>query len=197
MDTIMHIRDARKDDATDLARLINEAGEGLPEYLWSLEASGGDSAFDVGEARAARDEGGFSYRNARILEANGETAAMLLGYALPDPYDVGDLDALSDIIRPLVELESLAPGSWYINAVATYEACRGKGFGNRLMILASELGRACGCANLSLIVASGNLGAKRLYERLGYRIVAQRPVVEFPGCLHGGDWLLMVKENRE
>ena len=193
----MHIRDATKDDAADLAWLVNEAGEGLPEYLWSLEATGDQTAFDIGASRAARDEGGFSYRNARILEVEGETAAMLLGYPLPDPYDTGDLDAISGIIRPLVELESLAPGSWYINAVATYEAHRGKGLGGRLMELASETGRACGCKSLSLIVASENEGAKRLYERLGYEIVAARPVVEFPGCLHGGDWLLMTTENRK
>jgi hypothetical protein len=25
-------------------------------------------------------------------------------------------------------------------------------------------------------------------------VIAREPVVEFPGCAHGGDWILMTKE---
>lgn len=72
--------------------------------------------------RAARESGGFSYRNAHVAERDGRVVAMLLGYRLPEPYDAGDLEALPSVVRPLVELEALAPGSWYVNAVAALEA---------------------------------------------------------------------------
>ncbi|HEX6094114.1 MAG TPA: hypothetical protein VFZ07_12215, partial [Dongiaceae bacterium] len=57
-------RPAVIEDAPILAELVNYAGEGLPLYLWGKMAAAGESAWDVGRRRAARDEGSFSYRNA-------------------------------------------------------------------------------------------------------------------------------------
>jgi ribosomal protein S18 acetylase RimI-like enzyme len=190
---MMEQRGARKTDAAALAFLINEAGDNLPAYLWSLDASEGQSPLDVGEERAIRETGGFSYRNAHVLTVKNEVVAMLLGYVLPDPYDVGDLADTNPIIRPLIELEAMAPGSWYINAIATFGMQRGKGLGSQLMALAEDLAETTGCSKLSLIVASENDGAKQLYLRLGYKVAGSRSLVDYPGCPHGGDWLLMVK----
>lgn len=187
------IRPARKTDAAALAILVDIAGEGMPGYMWSRMREPGQSAFEVGRARAARDEGGFSYRNAHVVEIGGEVAAMLVDYRLDDPYDTGDLSALPDIVRPLVELEARAPGSWYVNVLAAFPEFRGHGIGARLLALAEQRGRAQGAKSASIIVASENTGAMRLYARTGYTEVARRPVVEFPGCGHGGDWVLMVK----
>lgn len=95
-------------------------------------------------------------------------AAMLLGYRLDEPYNMGDLSELPDFVRPAVELEAAAPGSWYVNAVAVFPAFRGRGFGTELMALAERLAAETGAAELSLIVLEENAGAKALYERLGY-----------------------------
>ena len=62
----MRIEDASIDQAADLAHLINLAGEGIPHYLWSDMAEEGEDPMAVGARRAAREEGGFSYRNARV-----------------------------------------------------------------------------------------------------------------------------------
>ena len=97
-------------------------------------------------------------------------------------------------MQPLVELEAGAPGSWYINAIATFENHRGKGVARKLIEEAQRQAQSQGCDRISLIVASENTGAKRLYEKLGYRDVSSRPVVPFPGFAHGGDWVLMVKQ---
>lgn len=194
----MQIRDATKDDSATLAYLINLAGEGIPDYLWSRMAQPGQSAQEVGRLRAERESGGFSYRNAKVCVSDGgEIAGMLLSYRQPDPYDLSDIEDVPDVVRPLVELEAKAPGSWYVNAIACYEHCRGQGVGTKLMCLAEELARAAGTAGLSLIVASENRGAKRLYDHLGYEVVASAPVIDYPGSLHGGDWLLMVKPLSE
>ena len=66
---------ARIDDAAVLAELVNYAGEGLPLYLWGKLASVGETAWDVGRLRAARETGSFSYRNATIIEHAGHVAA--------------------------------------------------------------------------------------------------------------------------
>jgi hypothetical protein len=44
-----------------------------------------------------------------------------------------------------------------------------------------------------MIVAGENAGAMRLYARTGYRDIARAGVVTYPGCAHGGEWVLMVK----
>ena len=187
------LRRARKEDAEALARLIDIAGEGIPTHLWSQAAGPGLTALDVGIERACREEGGFSYRNAIVIEDGGEVAGMLVGYRLPDPYDAGDLDDLPAVVRPLVELESLAPGSWYVNVLAVFPGRQGRGLGSKLLTLADRLGQESGARDLSIIVAEENSGASALYQRNGFRATARRPVVTFPGFAHGGDWLLMAR----
>ena len=187
------LRAAGKSDAAALARLIDIAGEGLPTHLWSTAAGEGETALDVGARRAEREEGGFSYRRAHVAEVDGAVAAMLLGYRQPDPYETGDLAALPEVIRPLVELEVQAPGSWYVNALAVLPAFHGRGLGTRLLALADDLARDSGADRLSIIVAGENAGAMALYRRTGFAVEAHRPLVGFPGCPYGGDWVLMVK----
>lgn len=189
----MMIRAARKDDAAHIAVLINMAGEHLPEYQWQQMSDGGQAPLAFGALRAARDEGEFSYANALVAENDGEIAGMLLGYRQPDPYDTGDLDAVSPILRPLIELESIAPGSWYVNAIATYEQFRGRGVGNALMDAAERRAQSKGARELSLIVASRNTGAYAMYRHRGYAESARLALVRYPKGPPGGDWVLMVK----
>jgi ribosomal protein S18 acetylase RimI-like enzyme len=187
------IRAATPADARRLAVLIDQAGEGIPGWLWGRQAAAGQDALEIGAARAARDEGGFSYRNAWVAEVADGVAGMLLGYPPPDPYQGGSLDELPAVLRPLVELEALSPGSWYVNAVAVQPERRGGGIGSRLMALAMRQAVRSGCRQLSLVVAEDNRGAVALYRRLGYVATARRALVPWPGTDHGGDWVLMTR----
>jgi ribosomal protein S18 acetylase RimI-like enzyme len=190
----MTIRKAKVEDAPKLAELMNIAGEGIPAYLWECMAAPGEDVLAFGARRVARTEGGFSYTNACVAACDGVMAGMLLGYRLPEPYEVGSLDELPAVVRPLVELEALVPGSWYVNAVATEVAYRGQGVARKLMRRAERLAEASDAKALSLIVAEENARARRLYEKLGYEAIARRPIVQFPRCPHTGDWVLMKKE---
>lgn len=189
----MKIRKATVEDAAVLAELIDLAGEGIPAYLWQQMAEPGQSAAEVGASRAAREAGGFSYRNASVIDVDGQVAAMLLGYQQDDPYSLDDIDDYPALVRPLVELEDLAPGSWYVNALAVYPAFRRQGLAAGLLQEAERLALAQSIDELSLIVASENRGAVALYQSLGYEHTASRPLVDYPGAPHGGDWWLMVK----
>lgn len=188
---IYSLRKATPADGRILAELLDAAGEGLPRYLWAQRAANGEDPLAFGARRAAGTEGGFSHLNAHIALAAGEVAGMLLGYALPDPYDDSELDQAPAVVRPLLELEAQVPGSWYVNAVAAVPRFRGHGVGTFLMDMAEFLARAAGAAATSLIVADSNAGAMRLYARLGYEPIARRPVAPYPGCHHAGDWILM------
>jgi hypothetical protein len=86
--------------------LVDFAGKGLPPHLWSTLKSPGQSILEVGRERAARETGGFSYRNAIVAEVGGEVAACLVGYRLDDPYDLSGLEEIPPLVRPLVLLEA-------------------------------------------------------------------------------------------
>lgn len=189
----MEIRSARKQDAHHIAILTNLAGEGISEYYWARLAQEGETPFEVGARRASRDEGDFSYSNTRVCVEGEMVLGMIVAYRQPDPDDPGDLSGLPEPMHPLVELESTAPGSWYINAVATYPEHRGRGVARRLLADTEKRARSRGCERMSLIVASENAAARRLYDRLGFAVVRTLPVVPWPGASHGGDWVLLTR----
>ena len=187
------IRKARVEDAPKLAELMNIAGEGIPAYIWERMAGPNEDVLVFGARRVAREEGGFSYTNAYVALRDDEIAGMLLGYRLPDPYETGPMEEIPAVVRSLVELEALVPGCWYVNAVATDSAFRGQGVGRILMEKAEELAHAANAKAISLIVAEENATALKLYEKLGYRTNARRPIIPFPNCHYTGDWVLMTK----
>jgi len=187
-------RPATADDADALATFINMAGEGLPFYLWSKMARPGEDPWAVGRRRAQRTEGGFSYKNAVVAEVDGRVAAGLIGYPLPETPEAIDRDATPPIFVPLLDLENLVPGTWYLNVMATDPDYRGQGYGARLLDIAEQLAAGSGSAGLSLIVLDANTGARRLYERAGYRRVADRPVVKDDWACRGENWVLLVKD---
>lgn len=184
---------ARIEEASDIAALIDIAGHGLPSWLWSsvFERDEGVSVFELGRERARRDSGGFSWRNAWVARKADSVAGMVLGYSQPDTIETGSLDDLPAIIRPLVELEAEAPGSWYLNAIATYREHRGRGVGAMLMEQAARLARESGAPEVSLIVEDINETALRLYRRHGFTARAKRPFVPFPSGPRATNWVLM------
>lgn len=188
----MQIRPARPQDTREMASLVNIASEGLAMHFWR-EASGGRDPLEYGISRAAREEGSFSYRNGTVIEHQGAAIALLIGYRQPNSFEPVNLDSFSALIRPLVELEAYAPRSWYVNVLATFPEHRGKGLGSWLLAEAERLARASSSNGLSLIAAEENHGAVRLYERVGYAKRERRPLAPYPGCPHGGDWVLMTK----
>lgn len=123
---MIQLRSARKTDAADLARLVNFAGEGMPIALWQDMTPDGGNVWDTGAARAARESGSFSYRNAQLAMIDGAVAGAMIAYeAVMDDVD----DATPPMFRPLIELENIAEGSFYLNVLATFPEFRGKGVG--------------------------------------------------------------------
>ncbi len=182
-------RAATPGDAPALVELVDMAGEGLPLYLWQRMAEPGESAWDVGRRRVLRDTGGSSWRNGFVVEQDGAVAGCLFGYRLPDVPEPIDL-AMPAMFLPLQELENLAPGTWYVNILAVAPDLRGRGHGASLLALAERLGAG---RPMSVIVADANQGARRLYERCGYRRRAQRPMVKEGWASPSENWVLLVK----
>lgn len=184
------LRPATPADAPALADLVVMASEGLCLGPWAAMAGPGETPLDVGRRRAARDAGAFSWRHATVAERGGTVAAALLGYPLPEaPEPIGP-DLPPEFV-PLQELENEAGGTWHVNVLAAFPRHRGQGLGTRLLAEAGRLAHASGARGLSLIVASGNEGALRLYRRLGFEPRAARPAAD--AAHTGGDWLLLAR----
>jgi ribosomal protein S18 acetylase RimI-like enzyme len=187
------LRRARIEDAPVLAQLVNHAGEGMPLYFWEQLASPGQTPWEVGTSRAMREDGSFSYRNAFVIESGGLAAGCLIGYAIPDRPEPVPPD-MPAMIRPLQDLENLAPGTWYVNILAVLPNHRSRGLGTRLLDLADELGREAGKRGMSVIVSDANPGARRLYERCGYGETGTRPMVKERWVNKGRNWVLLTKD---
>lgn len=182
-------RIATEQDAGALADLVNFAGAGLPLYLWQGMAGPDEDPWSVGRARQAEKA-----RAGQIVVADpgpGPVAA-LTGYAIGSkPVRIGpDFPAM---FRPLQELENAAPGSWYVNVLASYPEHRGKGFGAALLRIAERIAASEGITRMSLIVADSNAAARRFYDRQGYMDVARRPCVREGWDTDTTEWLLLIK----
>lgn len=191
----MEIRKAKASDSAHLVRFINMAADDLPLHFWRKTAGPDGDPWALGAERAARDTGNFSYSNAWLAEIDGEVGACLLGYAADETSGPIDPDTPA-IFVPLLQLEALAPGSWYLNVLATYEAFRGKGLGGALLAHAETVAAAAGHDSISLIAADTHQDALRLYRAKGYREVARRPVVKDDWQVAASEWILFVKPAR-
>jgi ribosomal protein S18 acetylase RimI-like enzyme len=188
----MLIRDAKPSDADHLVRFINMAADDLPLHFWKKSAAPGVDPMAHGAERAARETGSFSYRNAWLAEIGGEVAACLLGYpAATEPQPIAP--DIQPLFVPLIELENLAPGSWYLNVLATYPAFRGQGLGSALLAHAEGVARTAGHRSISLIAEDTHHDALRLYTAKGFREVARRPVVKEDWQVDASEWILFTK----
>ena len=183
------IRPATVADAAALARLVNFAGEGMPLYFWRRIAGDGEDPWEIGRRRQGER---VADSTIFVVDQGGGAVACLTGYPVPAfPEPVGADEP--DIFRPLAELENLAPLTWYVNVLAALPEHRGRGFGARLLALAEDIARDRGLPAMSLIISSGNAGARRLYQRTGYVEIARREIVKDGWECASDEWVLLIK----
>ncbi|MGI9415450.1 MAG: GNAT family N-acetyltransferase [Hyphomicrobiales bacterium] len=183
------LRNARREDASEIAKLFLISSDGLAEYIWSKIDAPGLSLAEIGAGRYARDDVAFSYRHCMVAERHGTTVGMLHGFEMPESGGETEEDP---VLRPYAELEDA--GSYYISGIALFPDHRGQGLGTALLEAAHERAVALGLPRASLICFEQNEGAMRLYQRFGYQETARRPLVAHP-MLHyaEGDAVLLAR----
>ncbi|MEL6413776.1 MAG: GNAT family N-acetyltransferase [Pseudomonadota bacterium] len=187
------IRQAKPSDAESLARLINLAGEGIPNWLWTRACAEGQTPLEIGIERAKRKTGGFSYMNALVAEAGANPIGMVLSYAITEA-PTENPDDLPAPIAPFVALEKLSVNTWFINALSVFAEAQNQGVGSQLLAAAENLSRTHGFDKMSIQVYAQNTGAVRLYTRHGYKQFASDPVRLHPSPpYYTGDVLLLMK----
>ncbi len=191
---LMHIRDAVKEDAYDLARLQALAGDGIIEYAYSdLIAGVGPielfaRVFDMGDEP-------YSHRNCVVAEHDGQVVGKLHTYGcdgtahvMPDddPFIPAERLAILNAAFPLT------PVSWHIEVMAVLPEYQGQGLGRRFIELAKDQGRDNGFDVLSLHVFEVNESARRLYQRCGFKMIDRVPIPDELGLPHLRGNILMV-----
>ena len=186
------IRPATPADCPAIAKLFRISSDGVADYIWQgLEDEyPGLKGEEIGAERYAREDTAFSYENCLMAEQGGEVVAMLHSFVMEVDSDPLPED-FDPVLRPYAELEE--DQSLYISGIAVEEEARGQGIGRALMIAADRRAEELDCPSISLIVFEQNEGAKRLYDRLGFKETARRAVVPHPLIHFTGDALLMVR----
>ena len=191
----MHIRDAVKEDACDLARLHALAADGLIEYGYSDLIAGVDAIELFGRVFEIEHEP-YSHRNCVVAEDDGRVVGELLTYGCDDIASVMPDD-------PFIPAERLAilnscfpptPLSWHIEAMAVLPEYQGQGLGRRFIEIAKGQCRHNGFDVLSLYVFEANEGARRLYQRCGFKSVDRVPIPDELHLYHLGGSILMVRD---
>lgn len=181
-------RPATKADCGAIARLYSISSDGVADYIWTQLARPGEDILDVGRRRYEREDTLFSYRNCTVVDVDGKVAGMLVAFPMHVDPDATETDP---VLAPYSELEE--DNSYYICGMALFPEYRGQGIGTELLALAEAHARDKGFDKLSLIVFEQNAGAKKLYERSGYREVQRAAIHPHPLIHYTGDAILMVK----
>lgn len=186
---LLATRPATKADCAAIASLYQISSDGVADYIWTKLAKPGEDILDVGRRRYERKDTLFSFQNCTIVDVDGAVAGMLVAFPMHvDPTYVEK----DPVLAPYSALEE--DDSYYICGMALFPEHRGRGIGTELLSLAEAHARDRGFHKVSLIVFEQNTGARKLYERSGYRETRRAAVHPHPLIHHTGDALLMVKD---
>lgn len=188
-------RRATEADCSDLAILFDIASRGIVSWIWSDLAAPGQTSIEVGRDRIrALTEVRSHHANWHVACVGSRTIGGFFGLRLAAAPETVDWTEVSDILRPLEEMEHLAQGCWLLQAVALFPEFRGQGLARPLLEEAEAAARVSGATRIVLQVEEINQTACQSYLRFGYHEWARRPYVPFPGSRDSGDWILMAKD---
>ncbi len=189
---MVDIRQAVKEDSTDIARLFLISSDGLAEYIWSKVAEPGETVIETGARRYAREGVAFSYENCLIAEQEGATVGIAHSFAMEEDPDA-ELES-DPVLKPYSQLEDY--GSLYLSGLAVVEQCRNARIGVALMQAVNQRAKDLSLPRISVICFERNEGAMRLYRRLGFRELDRRAVVPHSALhYHDGDAVLLARET--
>ena len=183
------LRPATPEDAENIARLADIAGEGFPGAIWSSMADHNQTAFDVGARKAAKDTGVFSWKHATMAEVDGDIAGLAISYVNGDTPEVIS-EQTHPMFRPMVKLENEALETRYVSMLATFPAYRKAGIAQ---ILLDDAETRPGPKGMSLITSDANLAAREFLYARGFRDAGTMPAIKINWDTPTTTWHLLRK----
>src|SRR4030042_3636977 len=177
----VRLRGAIATDAADFTDLVLISASELFPAIY------GDGAKAVMKRLFCQRRNLFSFEHTYFAEAGGSKMGMLLGYdwnvKRRESWRTGLLllkQMKSDFMRQLptmIKLEGLIGvvhgGEFYISNLAIYPEFRAQSIGTKLILDVEKGAKEEGARKVALDVEVGNVGAIKLYSRLGYSITGE------------------------
>ena len=168
----MIIRPAKASEAHIIAKLINLA---MLEITFQFIGKEDKQEADNFIAKfVAQENNQYSYQNIYVLEENNQILGQIsiydgaLLHALRKPILKDILNSYGIDYTPADETQA---GEIYIDTFAVHPSTQGKGYGKKLLDFAIDKFVKEETKVLGLLVDNDNPNAKRLYERLGFKVV--------------------------
>lgn len=192
------IRDARKEEARELAILVNYAGtgpnnKGLDYVAWTRAAQNGEGPFDHGAREIGAEGGTYAYGNMRVIEAGGKVAAMALCFEA-FKRTAEEMELIPEEFRIFKDLTNTIPGEFYLDSLAAAPEFRGQGFGRLMLEDSIELAKSRGYNAVYLIAFAKNVAGVTLYEKNDFYPVLAKPGTGHPDMPYDGDVVLYKKD---
>lgn len=167
------IREARKEDAKELAPLIMIILEDMElEVFKDLSKETIEALLIEG---IQTEEYRYSYRHAHVCIRDGEIAGVVFGYRgekesiIDEPLtDILEAKGFDSDIRLFTEKETF-PGEWYLDSIVTAEKFRGRGVGTELLEALGQFATEDNEGVIGLNCDQSNAGAQKLYEKMGFK----------------------------
>jgi ribosomal protein S18 acetylase RimI-like enzyme len=189
------IRSAHPDDAPEVVPLILEAIGSIAFLLAGTKVLA--EAMSILERFFEEEGNRVSHQNTLVVEGREPSTGgpRILGVAIS--YDGSAARELDEPLERAAKLQSgssdykipteAEPDEFYLDTVSVNRNCQGQGIGRQLIEAVCERGRQCGRNRIGLLVDVANPDAKRLYERLHFRVNKRRE-------LAGEEYFHMVRD---
>lgn len=174
----IEIRKAEPTDSSEIAALLLLAMEEIVyEFLGKNDPQ---AAFDFMYKMVSTENNQYSWQNTYVICCDDQTAGAV------NVYEGARLKELREPVAEYIRRHTTKPfnpedetqaGEIYIDSIGVYPHWQGKGIGSRLLqYLISEYTEKQGLT-LGLLVEKANPGARRLYEKAGFRKTGEKVLV--------------------
>lgn len=174
------IRFAQKEDRFVMAKLVLVILKDME--LPFVAEIGEEKTLEILAEAMLEPDYRYGYTRGLVNEIDGQVAGVAFGY--PDKDEPTIDEPLTKILESygldkemklFVDQETLQ-NEWYLDTICVDEKFRGKGVGSALLAALPKIAQRDGYTTIGLSVDKANPHAKRLYERHGFQVVAERKI---------------------
>ena len=190
------IRRATPGDALACAQLVLMATHGIAEAVFRDLIPGQPTEQIIATRRIEPEGRSSSYTYWWVADGDhSDIAGGINAYALKEDFRPAREELLTKerirILRPMIELDAEATGTFFVNILAVFPKYRHAGLGRRLIALAVQKAREAGTAAVSLTTFENDSRLVSYYREIGFTTIASRPIQPHECLQETGNLVLM------